>query len=70
MPVDRHDDDEDDMSSRGGATQLSDFDCPGCNANNPVDPPFGDGDEVMCHYCGNEYRVKIPDDGRPRFREQ
>lgn len=50
------------------ANQLRDFDCPSCNANNPVDPPARDGDELLCNYCGSEYSLKIAD-GKVRFRE-
>ncbi len=48
---------------------ITDFDCPGCNANNPADPPLTDGSEVLCHYCGTEYRVTFSEGGRPKFKE-
>lgn len=50
------------------AKGLKDFDCPSCNANNPADPPITDGAEVLCHYCGTEFRVSLSD-GRVRFKE-
>ena len=40
------------------------------NANNPADPPFGDGDEILCNYCGSEYEVRVNDEGRAKFREK
>ena len=70
MPVDQYDDEDEtkaEMSSTAG--KYKDFDCPSCNANNPCDPPFGDGDELLCNYCGTEYRVKVTDEGKARLRE-
>jgi hypothetical protein len=49
--------------------RFSDFDCPGCDANNPYEDGFGDGDEVLCYYCGLEYRVTVNEEGRLRLRE-
>lgn len=49
-------------------SQLDDFDCPSCSANNPCDPPLTHGDEALCNYCGTEFEVKIQD-GKVRFRE-
>jgi len=70
MTPSSHDDGDDDGKGGGsGALQHREFDCPSCNANNPVDPPFGDGDELLCNYCGSEFRVKINDEGKVRFLE-
>lgn len=52
-----------------GGKGLKDFDCPSCNANNPADPPLVDGSEVLCHYCGTEFKVMMSGEGRPKFRE-
>jgi hypothetical protein len=49
--------------------RFTDFDCPGCDANNPYEDGFGDGDEVLCYYCGLEYRVTVNEEGRLRLRE-
>ncbi|RKH59310.1 hypothetical protein [Corallococcus aberystwythensis] len=65
--------DDDDFAKDSGAGSGSrvkkEFDCPGCNANNPVDETFTDGDEVRCNYCGCEYKALINQEGRVRFRE-
>jgi hypothetical protein len=53
----------------GSARRFGDFDCPDCNANNPYDDAFGDGDEVRCYYCGQEFRVEVNDSGRLRLRQ-
>lgn len=75
MPYDPHglDDDDDDKdlkgSELGSRRRFGDFDCPSCNANNPWDDGFGDGDEIRCYYCGEEFRVRVTDEGRLRLRE-
>ena len=70
MPIDQYDDDEkpsgDDL---GRKRRFSDFDCPDCNANNPYDDSFGDGDEVRCYYCGQEFKAEVNDSGRLRLKE-
>lgn len=69
MPVDNYDEDEDKKSDSGSGKKIfKEFDCPSCSANNPSEG-FGDGDEVLCNYCGSEYRVKLSDEGRPKFKE-
>ena len=50
--------------------RFTEFDCPGCNANNPVDPAFGHGAEVLCGYCGMEWEVKVNEDLKLEFRER
>lgn len=44
------------------------FDCPECDANNPWDDGFGDGDEVQCHYCGCDFRVTFREGDRLKFK--
>ncbi|MCP3060745.1 hypothetical protein ACN47A_14085 [Myxococcus fulvus] len=61
------DDDDAKETTKGGS--LKEFDCPGCDANNPVHDGFGDGDELRCNYCGCEYKVKISAEGRAKFKE-
>ena len=65
--------DDDEPAPRGGADagrlrRFDDFDCPDCAANNPYGDGFGDGDEVRCYYCGQEYRVDVSDSGRLRLK--
>ncbi len=72
MPVDNYEDDsdnKDDAGSAGPNRKFSDFDCPGCSANNPVGDSFGDGDELTCHYCGSNFAVKVTDEGRLKLKE-
>ena len=73
MPQDPHAFDDDEVeghgSGEGRARRFQDFDCPACNANNPYDDGIGDGDEILCYYCGQEYRVKVTEEGRLRLKE-
>jgi hypothetical protein len=74
MPYDPHGADEDDdqdqqAASEGSRRRFADFDCPGCAANNPYDDGIGDGDEVLCYYCGQEYKVTVTDEGRLKLKE-
>ena len=69
MNKDHYDDDErPDPETLGRARRFGDFDCPDCNANNPYDDAFGDGDEVRCYYCGQEFRADVNDSGKLRLR--
>jgi uncharacterized Zn-finger protein len=49
--------------------KFKEFDCPSCTANNPADPPFGNDDEVLCNYCGTEYKAQVNDEGKLKLRE-
>ncbi len=70
MPYDPgYDDDDRDAGAEGGRSRrFKDFDCPDCAANNPYDDGFGDGEEVRCYYCGQEFQVKVTDEGRLKLR--
>ena len=74
MPYDPHADDEDerlpDGSEAGRRRRFNDFDCPDCNANNPYDDGFGDGDEIRCYYCGQGFTVAVSEEGRLRLRPE
>jgi len=62
-------DDDEKESRRGGGKAQKDFDCPSCNANNPVDEALSHGEEVRCNYCGSEFKVTVSSEGKVRFRE-
>ncbi len=70
MPYDPgyEDDEKHDGSDLGSRRRFTDFDCPDCSANNPYDDSFGDGDEVRCYYCGQEFKVSVNDSGRLRLK--
>jgi hypothetical protein len=69
MPVDLHDDDDGSERGHGHNRRFDDFDCPTCSANNPYDDAFGDGEEVLCYYCGQGFRAQVDSEGRLRLRE-
>ncbi len=70
MPIDSYEEDDEPKSAdeMGRTRRFGDFDCPDCNANNPYDDKFGDGDEVRCYYCGQEFRATVDESGRLRLR--
>jgi hypothetical protein len=74
MPVDRNsdefaDEDKDDAAAASGSRRrFNEFECPDCTANNPVDDGFGNGDEIICNYCGTEFRVVVDDDSRLKLK--
>jgi transcription elongation factor Elf1 len=63
------DDDELKDEEKANRNKRKDFDCPTCNANNPVDEPYADGTELMCNYCGAEFKVRETGEGRFKFKE-
>ena len=68
MPIDQYEDDEEKGGGAGRENlKFKEFDCPSCNANNPCEEPFGEGDQLLCNYCGCEYDVRITEHGRPSF---
>lgn len=64
------DDDDDDKGGHKGSKQFKEFDCPDCSANNPTDPPFGPGDEVMCNYCGSSFDVREGNEGKFKLKSK
>jgi DNA-directed RNA polymerase subunit RPC12/RpoP len=69
MPLDYYGDDEDVKESGSTKGSRKDFDCPECNANNPLEEALADGQELLCNYCGCEFLVKATDSGRFKFKE-
>jgi DNA-directed RNA polymerase subunit RPC12/RpoP len=45
------------------------FDCPVCDANNPYDDGFSDGDEMRCNYCGQDLLVQLTEAGKIKFKQ-
>jgi hypothetical protein len=70
MPIDQYEEDEKPQGEEelGRTRRFGDFDCPECNANNPYDDKFGDGDEIRCYYCGQEFKVDVNESGRLKLR--
>ncbi len=69
MPSDEFDGEDEKKGDGGVRKRFDEFDCPLCNANNPYDDGFHDGENVRCFYCGTEFRVKVDENGKIRLRE-
>jgi hypothetical protein len=52
----------------GTKRKFEEFECPSCSAHNPFDT-FGNGDEVLCNWCGMEFRVVVDDEGTLKLKE-
>jgi transcription elongation factor Elf1 len=68
MPADLNAD-EDDLKEEVSGHRPTDFDCPTCSANNPMESELRDRDEISCHYCGAQFQVRINDVGRLKLKE-
>jgi transcription elongation factor Elf1 len=67
MALDYYGDDE----GEGEASRrFTEFECPECDATNPWDDGFGDGDEVLCYYCGMSYKVQVSEGGKLKLVAQ
>jgi hypothetical protein len=64
----RNEGQSDETEKLGPRRRFKDFDCPDCNANNPWDETFGNGDEIRCFYCGQEFGAVVNEEGRLRLR--
>lgn len=61
-----YDDDDDDGGSKR-KKRKTEFECPECNAHNPVHDGYDVGSEVHCFYCGCEFKV-VESGGRLKFK--
>ncbi|MDP2343390.1 MAG: hypothetical protein Q8O67_20700 [Deltaproteobacteria bacterium] len=59
-----HFDDDDDKEKK---QKTDEFECPECNAHNPIDDGFHVGSQVTCFYCGVEFNV-LDAGGRFKFK--
>ncbi|MCC7071816.1 MAG: hypothetical protein IT383_10865 [Deltaproteobacteria bacterium] len=65
--MDRSYDDEDEMKGEKKDKARFEFECPECNAHNPYHDGFSLGSEVLCFYCGQEFKV-TESDGRWKYK--
>jgi hypothetical protein len=66
---DRDDGDEDAKEPKAvprSQIRFTEWDCPACDANNPLDDGFKHSDEIICNWCGANYRVETV--GEERFK--
>ena len=52
----------------GARKRFDEFECPVCDAYNPH-PDFGDGDEVLCAYCGLTFLAEVSEESKLKLRE-
>ena len=52
----------------GTRRRFSEFECPACSANNPFDE-FGNNDEVLCNWCGIQFKAAVDDEGNLGLKE-
>jgi len=64
--------DDDDEKPTGAALgtrrRFEEFECPACSAHNPFDA-FGNNDEVLCNWCGIEFKAVVDEEGILRLKE-
>ena len=65
---DAEDEAKKDGSAAGTQKRFDEFECPTCDAYNPH-PDFGDGDEVLCAYCGLSFEAEVTDEAKLKLRE-
>lgn len=63
---------EEDEAPKGTALgvkrRFSEFECPACSANNPFDE-FGNNDEVLCNWCGLQFKALVDEEGTLKLKE-
>ncbi len=79
MPYDRgtlgeiseQEEEEDKKSGKalGVKRRFDEFECPACSAYNPMGDGFGNGDEVLCNYCGLAFKAQVDEEGKLKLRE-
>ena len=66
---DEDDDERPKGTALGSRRRFSEFDCPACSAHNPFDDGFGNNDEVLCNWCGIEFKALVDEEGVLRLKE-
>jgi uncharacterized Zn-finger protein len=65
---DAEDEAKKDGSAAGSLKRFDEFECPTCDAYNPH-PDFGNGDEILCAYCGLTFLAEVTDEAKLKLRE-
>ncbi len=52
----------------GTKRKFDEFECPTCSANNPYEP-FGNNDEILCNWCGLQFKAIVDEEGNLKLRE-
>lgn len=59
----------DDDDQKPGVKLFKEFECPDCSAHNPYDDGFKIGAEILCYYCGLNFKVFEKSGGGFRLKE-
>ena len=65
---DQDDEDRKSGKSLGTKRKFDEFECPACSANNPLDA-FGNGEDVLCNWCGMQFLVIVDEDGNLKLKD-
>jgi uncharacterized protein with FMN-binding domain len=60
--------DGDDDKETTQRRKFKEWECPTCEANNPIDDGFYEGDELHCFYCGIGFAATVKE-GRLKMIE-
>lgn len=52
----------------GTKRKFDEFECPACSANNPYDT-FGNNEELLCNWCGMQFKAVVDEEGNLRLKE-
>ena len=66
---DAEDEAKKDPARLGAKRQFDEFECLTCSAHNPYGDGFGNGDTIVCGYCGQSFDVKVSADGELKLIE-
>lgn len=71
MEYDKYEEEEDRREKERAQAKIAfrEFECPSCSANNPVEAPITHGAELLCNYCGTEFKASISEEGKLKLRE-
>ncbi len=58
-----------DPTRLGSKRKFDEFECATCSAHNPYGDGFGNGEVVVCGYCGQAFDVLVDSDGNLKLRE-
>jgi len=56
------------LRALGIKRKFDEFEFPACSANNPYDT-FGNNDEVLCNWCGLQFKAVVDEEGTLRLKE-
>ncbi len=66
--IEEDDDEKPTGAALGTRRRFEEFECPSCSAHNPYDE-FGNNEEVLCNWCGVEFKALVDEEGVLRLKE-